>query len=88
VANGAPHPAAGRLLTAFLASAQGQAALAPSYNPVIPANTDCTTAATNKVVGALCKAGVQWVSEDDIDQYKEFSKFFPKVEKALGTTVS
>ncbi|WP_254206163.1 ABC transporter substrate-binding protein [Nocardia alni] len=88
VAQGAPHPAAGRLLTAFLASAQGQAALAPSYNSIIPTNTDCTKAATNRVVGALCKAGVQWVSETDINQYKEFSKFFPKVEHALGTTVN
>jgi iron(III) transport system substrate-binding protein len=83
----APHPAAGRLLTAFLASAEGQAALVKSYNSVIPSNTDCTDAATNKVIGALCAAGVSWFSETDVAQYQQFSGFFPEVEKALGTDV-
>ncbi|MFF7329534.1 extracellular solute-binding protein [Streptomyces sp. NPDC008150] len=87
VPKGSPHPAAGRLLTAFLASAEGQAALVDTYNSVIPSNTDCTDAATNKVIGALCQAGVKWYSETDVKQYEKFSAFFPKVEDALGTDV-
>lgn len=88
VPDGAPHPAAGRLLTAFLASPEGQAALVDTYNSVIPTSTDCTDADTNPVIGALCDAGVEWYSETDINQYKEFSEFFPKVEDALGTSVN
>ncbi|KAA9159310.1 ABC transporter substrate-binding protein [Amycolatopsis acidicola] len=88
VPNGSPHPAAGRLLTAFLASAEGQKALAPSYNSIIPNDTDCSSAATNKVVAALCKAGVKWFGETDIQQYQQFSDYFPQVEKALGTDVN
>ncbi|MEU4659689.1 ABC transporter substrate-binding protein [Streptomyces sp. NPDC023723] len=88
VPKGSPHPAAGRLLTAFLASAEGQAALVDTYNSVIPTDTDCTQAATNKVIGALCKAGVKWFSETDVKQYEQFSAFFPKVEDALGTDVN
>ncbi|ALE83964.1 ABC transporter substrate-binding protein [Pseudonocardia sp. HH130629-09] len=87
VANGAPHPAAGRLLTAFLASEEGQAALVDSYNSVIPPATDCSTATTNKVIGALCAAGVSWFSETDVAQYQHFTDFFPEVEKALGTDI-
>lgn len=88
VPDGAPHPAAGRLLTAFLASAEGQAALVGSYNSIIPPNTDCAQAGTNRVIGALCAAGVQWFSETDIKQYEQFSAFFPEVEEALGTDVN
>ncbi|MFS8201213.1 ABC transporter substrate-binding protein [Streptomyces sp. CWNU-52B] len=84
---GSPHPAAGRLLTAFLASEEGQAALVDTYNSVIPTDTDCTDAATNRVIGALCKAGIKWFSETDVKQYTQFSAFFPKVEDALGTDV-
>ncbi|MFI6347116.1 ABC transporter substrate-binding protein [Streptomyces sp. NPDC050560] len=87
VPKGSPHPAAGRLLTAFLASKEGQAALVDTYNSIIPTDTDCTRAATNQVIGALCKAGVTWFSEKDVAQYKRFSAFFPKVEDALGTDV-
>lgn len=86
---GSPHPAAGRLLTAFLASAAGQKALAGSYNSIIPTETDCSKAAlANRVVRALCAAGVQWHSETDIQQYQRFADFFPQVEKALGTDVN
>ncbi|NKQ53179.1 ABC transporter substrate-binding protein [Amycolatopsis sp. K13G38] len=88
VPEGAPHPAAGRLLTAFLASQEGQAALVKSYNSIIPTNTDCTDAGKNRVIGALCAAGVQWFSETDIKQYQQFADFFPQVEKALGTDVN
>ncbi|WP_217169363.1 ABC transporter substrate-binding protein [Streptomyces sp. AC512_CC834] len=88
VPEGAPHPAGGRLLTAFLASEEGQAALVDTYNSVIPTKTDCTNADTNPVIGALCDAGVEWFSESDIEQYKKFSAFFPKVEEALGTDVN
>ncbi|MFE6483281.1 ABC transporter substrate-binding protein [Streptomyces sp. NPDC057757] len=87
VPDGSPHPAAGRLLTAFLGSAEGQAALVDTYNSIIPTDTDCTDADTNKVIGALCAAGVQWYSETDVKQYEQFSAFFPKVEDALGTNV-
>ncbi|MFF0584562.1 ABC transporter substrate-binding protein [Streptomyces sp. NPDC003781] len=88
VPKGSPHPAAGRLLTAFLASEEGQAALVDTYNSIIPTDTDCTDAATNKVVGALCKAGVKWFSETNVAQYEQFSAYFPKVEEALGTDVN
>ncbi|WAP56413.1 ABC transporter substrate-binding protein [Streptomyces sp. S465] len=88
VADGAPHPAAGRLLTAFLASKEGQSALVDTYNSIIPTNTDCTDAAKNRVIDALCDAGVEWFSETDIKQYEQFSAFFPKVEDALGTDVN
>ncbi|KWX23999.1 ABC transporter substrate-binding protein [Mycolicibacterium wolinskyi] len=88
VPEGAPHPAAGRLLTAFLASKEGQAALVDTYNSIIPTDTDCTEAATNRVIGALCDAGVEWYSETDISQYEQFSEFFPEVEDALGTSVN
>lgn len=88
VAEGAPHPAAGRLLTAFLGSEEGQSALVNTFNSVIPTDTDCTDAATNQVIGALCDAGVEWFSETDIKQYEQFSDFFPKVEKSLGTNVN
>lgn len=88
VPDGAPHPAAGRLLTAFLASAEGQAALVHSYNSILPTDTDCTAAATNPVVRALCAAGVKWFSETDIQQYQRFADFFPQVQKALGTDVN
>lgn len=87
VPKGSPHPAAGRLLTAFLASKAGQAALVGTYNSVIPTDTDCSQADTNRVIGALCKAGVRWYSETDVKQYERFSAFFPKVEDALGTDV-
>ncbi|MGV9294279.1 ABC transporter substrate-binding protein [Amycolatopsis sp. NPDC003676] len=88
VPEGSPHPAAGRLLTAFLASAEGQKALAGSYNSIIPTETDCSkTATANRVVRALCAAGVQWRSETDVQQYQRFADFFPQVEKALGTDV-
>lgn len=88
VPDGAPHPASARLLTAFLASPTAQALLAKSYNSVIPDNTDCTSAATNRVVGALCAAGVQWYGEKTVEQYQQFSDFFGEVQKALGTDVN
>ncbi|GAA3525492.1 hypothetical protein GCM10022222_05460 [Amycolatopsis ultiminotia] len=88
VPEGSPHPAAGRLLTAFLASPEGQAALVGSYNSIIPNDTDCSQAATNRVIGALCDAGVRWFSETDIRQYQQFADFFPQVEQALGTDVN
>jgi iron(III) transport system substrate-binding protein len=88
VPDGAPHPAAGRLLTAYLASPEGQSHLVDTYNSVIPSSTDCTNAATNKVIGALCAAGVTWFSESDVRQYQTFSDFFPQVQKALGTDVN
>ncbi|MCR6489204.1 ABC transporter substrate-binding protein [Amycolatopsis sp. OK19-0408] len=88
VPTGSPHPAAGRLLTAFLASKEGQAALVGSYNSIIPENTDCAKPGANKVVAALCQAGVQWFSETNIQQYQQFSDFFPQVEQALGTDVN
>jgi iron(III) transport system substrate-binding protein len=88
VPEGAPHPAAGRLLTAFLASKEGEAQLVKTYNSIIPTNTDCTNAATNRVIGALCAAGVKWFSETDVAQYQRFSDFFPQVQQALGTDVS
>lgn len=88
VPDGAPHPAAARLLTAFLASPRAQTLLAKSYNSVIPSDTDCTQASTNRVVGALCAAGVQWYSETTVAQYQQFSDFFPQVQKALGTDVN
>ncbi|MEV7045337.1 extracellular solute-binding protein [Amycolatopsis sp. NPDC051061] len=88
VPEGSPHPAAGRLLTAFLASAEGQAALAGSYNSILPTRTDCSQASRNRVVAALCAAGVQWFSETDIKQYERFSGFFPQIEQAMGTDVN
>jgi iron(III) transport system substrate-binding protein len=88
VPEGSPHPAAGRLLTAYLASPEGQSHLVGTYNSIIPSATDCTNAATNRVIGALCAAGVRWFSETDIQQYQQFSDFFPQVEKALGTDVN
>ncbi|MDH6290460.1 extracellular solute-binding protein [Rhodococcus sp. NM-2] len=88
VAEGAPHPAAGRLLTAFLASEEGQSALVDTYNSAIPTNTDCTDAATNRVIGALCAAGVEWFGETNLEQYEQFSDYFPEVEEALGTDVN
>lgn len=88
VPQGSPHPAAGRLLTAFLASAEGQAALVGSYNSILPPDTDCAQATKNRVVKALCEAGVKWFSENDLRQYQRFSDFFPQVEKAMGTDVN
>ncbi|WP_284744695.1 extracellular solute-binding protein [Amycolatopsis sp. RTGN1] len=88
VPEGSPHPAAGRLLTAFLASAEGQAALVGSYNSILPPDTDCSKATKNRVVAALCEAGVKWFSENDLQQYQRFSDFFPQVEKAMGTDVN
>ncbi|WP_245819502.1 ABC transporter substrate-binding protein [Rhodococcoides yunnanense] len=87
-ANGAPHPAAGRLLTAFLASEDGQAALVDTYNSIIPTDTDCSQAASNRVIGTLCDAGIEWYSETDISQYQKFSDFYPQVEESLGTDVN
>ncbi|MBB4683994.1 ABC transporter substrate-binding protein [Amycolatopsis jiangsuensis] len=88
VPDGSPHPAAGRLLTAFLASPEGQSALVGSYNSIIPDDTDCSQAGRNPVVAALCQAGVGWFSETDIRQYQQFADFFPQVEHALGTDVN
>ena len=85
VPEGSPHPAAGRLLTSFLASAEGQKELAKSYNSTIPETTDCSVAGSNKVVKALCDAGVEWYGETDMEQYRQFSEFFPRVEEAMGT---
>lgn len=87
-ADGAPHPAASRLLISFLASEDGQAALVGTYNSIIPTDTDCTQAATNRVIGALCDAGIEWYSETDISQYQTFSNFYPEVEESLGTDVN
>ncbi|MEK8169428.1 extracellular solute-binding protein [Streptomyces sp. M19] len=86
VPKGSPHPAAGRLLTAFLASEEGQSALVDTYNSIIPTDTDCTDAATNRVIGALCEAGVEWFSETDIKQYEQFSAFFPRSKRPWGPT--
>jgi iron(III) transport system substrate-binding protein len=33
----------------------------------------------------MCKANLKWFGTKTLDDYKNFSTFFPKAEKALGT---
>lgn len=83
----APHPAAAVLLTSFLSSDAAQAALAKSYNSRIPVSTDCSNASQTPVLKAICAAGLKWYPTKSLDQYNSLSAFFPKAEKALGTSV-
>lgn len=83
----APHPAAAVLLTSFLSSDAAQAALAKSYNSRIPVSTDCSNASQTPVLKAICAAGLKWHPTKSLDEYNSLSAFFPKAEKALGTSV-
>ncbi|WP_329059369.1 ABC transporter substrate-binding protein [Streptomyces sp. NBC_01453] len=85
VPKGAPHPAAAVLLTSFLSSDAAQQRLAKSYNSRIPVDTDCSNPGDNAVLQSMCKANLKWFGTKTLDDYKNFSTFFPKAEKALGT---
>ncbi|MFE6806551.1 ABC transporter substrate-binding protein [Streptomyces sp. NPDC057681] len=87
VPKGAPHPAAAVLLTSFLSSDAAQQRLAKSYNSRIPVDTDCSNPGDNAVLRSMCKANLKWFGTKTLDDYKSFSTFFPKAEKALGTDV-
>ncbi|MFG2781343.1 ABC transporter substrate-binding protein [Streptomyces prunicolor] len=87
VPKGAPHPAAAVLLTQFLSSDAAQSVLAKTYNSRIPVDTDCSKPGDNAVLQAVCKANLKWFGTKTLDDYKSFSTFFPKAEKALGTDV-
>jgi iron(III) transport system substrate-binding protein len=82
---GAPHPAAGVLLTSFLSSDEAQAALATTFNSRIPQETDCSNPDQSPVVKALCSANITWHSTGTLENYDALAEFFPKVQKALGT---
>jgi iron(III) transport system substrate-binding protein len=87
VPQGAPHPAAAVLLTSFLSSAEGQAALAEKYNSRIPLTTDCSDQ-SNAVVHELCAAGVKWYPVGSTENYQHLPTFFSDVTKSLGTDVN
>ncbi|MBD0735542.1 ABC transporter substrate-binding protein [Streptomyces sp. CBMA29] len=87
VPKGAPHPAAAVLLTSFLSSDAAQSVLAKTYNSRIPVDTDCSKPDENAVLKAICAADLKWFGSKTLDEYKSFSTFFPKAEKALGTDV-
>ncbi|MER5437819.1 ABC transporter substrate-binding protein [Streptomyces sp. NPDC002790] len=87
VPKGAPHPAAGALLTTFLSSDAAQKLLAKSYNSRIPVNTDCSNSRDTAVLQAMCKAGLKWYGTTTLQKYNTLSEFYPKVEKEFGTDV-
>lgn len=87
VPKGAPHPAAGALLTSFLSSDEAQSALAKVYNSRIPGKTDCSDPGGVPVLRALCKSKITWTEVETLAEYNKLSEFYPKVEKAFGTDV-
>ncbi|WP_416960830.1 ABC transporter substrate-binding protein [Streptomyces sp. Agncl-13] len=87
VPKGAPHPAAAVLLTSFLSSDAAQSVLAKTYNSRIPVDTNCSKPGDNAVLQAICKANLKWFGTKTLKDYQNFSSFFPKAEKALGTDV-
>ncbi|WP_330281331.1 extracellular solute-binding protein [Streptomyces sp. NBC_00588] len=87
VPKGAPHPAAAVLLTRFLSSDAAQSVLAKTYNSRIPVDTDCSDPGDNAVLKSICDAHLKWFGTKTLDDYKSFSSYFPKAEKALGTDV-
>jgi len=88
VPDGAPHPAAAVLLTSFLSSDEAQKALAITYNSRIPVNTDCSNPGENAVLQAICGANLEWFATATLEDYNELTEFFPKAEKALGTSAT
>ena len=88
VPKGAPHPAAGTLLTSFLSSAPAQKLLAKTYNSRIPTDTDCSAAASQPVVKAMCDAHIKWEGTHSLKEYAELNEYYADVEKALGTDVN
>ncbi|KAA9159042.1 ABC transporter substrate-binding protein [Amycolatopsis acidicola] len=87
VPKGAPHPAAGVLLTSFLSSEKAQQALAKSYNSRVPSSTDCSNPGQSAASRAMCAAGLEWFPTPTIGSYKSLTKFFPEAQKALGTNI-
>lgn len=85
VPKGAPHPAAAVLFSSFLSSPEAQGKLAEHYNSRIPRNTDCSTPDMNETLKTLCDNDMEWSSTSDLDAYHSLTKFFPEVQKALGT---
>ncbi|MEV1025701.1 ABC transporter substrate-binding protein [Streptomyces sp. NPDC050264] len=88
VPKGAPHPAAGALLTSFLSSEEAQSALAKTYNSRIPVTTDCADPDGIPVLQAVCKANLKWFPTSTLRDYNSLSSLFTKAEKVLGTNVS
>jgi len=87
VPKGAPHPAAGVLLTTFLSSEKAQQLLAKTYNSRIPSSTDCSNPNQSAALRAMCAAGLQWFPTPTLDYYKKLTVFFPEAQKALGTKI-
>jgi iron(III) transport system substrate-binding protein len=82
VLDGAPHPAAGKLLAAWLASPEGQAALAPTANSLLGSCGDTHGSATTQ---AFCSRGIQWVQFADAAQFQQVADYLTQVQQIFGT---
>ncbi|MBB4689280.1 ABC transporter substrate-binding protein [Amycolatopsis jiangsuensis] len=87
VPKGAPHPAAGALLTSFLSSGEAQQTLAENYNSRVPDSTDCSDPGQSPALAAMCTAGLSWFPTPTLDYYRKLTTFFPEAQKALGTDI-
>lgn len=86
VPKAAPHRAAGELFVSWMASKEGQAALAQSYNSVLPLTTQCPGNG-GAVVQSLCSNQIKWVTPKTVAQVKGESDYTKKVQKIFGTQV-
>jgi iron(III) transport system substrate-binding protein len=80
----APHPAAAKLLVAWLASAKGQQALNAADSTAIAAKTDCPGNGTDQET-TLCQNHLTWNSFTTLPQYQADVAYDKKVQQAFGT---
>jgi iron(III) transport system substrate-binding protein len=80
----APHPAAAKLLAAWLASAKGQQALNSAYSTALTNTTDCPGNGTSQQT-ALCDNDVKWNSFTTLKQYQADVAYDKGVQQAFGT---
>ena len=84
VVAGAPHPAAGQLLAAWLASPAGQAALGPAANSMLG---DCADRQSSAVTQAFCARKIEWVQFSTLEQFQQIAGYQKQIQQIFGTRV-
>ena len=80
---GAPHPAAGQLVIAWMSSPEGQMVMDSTGNAVL--GRDCNTPPQSAGSRFLCSRGVSWNMYTDYKQFQPIADYTTKIQQAFGT---